>query len=128
MGATRDENSLQQRQHVDQLAEQFEREFRDCQQRPMIEYYLNQPPELRAMLLKELLTIERQLRRELGQQPMIEEYRQRFPNDVASLTMPLQVTWSCPVPESIQLTPNSINRKRHRKGSDEECLVEDAER
>ena len=69
-----------QRQQIDRLADQFEREFKTGQQ-PRIEDYLEKVPELRSPLLRELVAMEVELRCAARQQPLAEEYRQRFPDD-----------------------------------------------
>ncbi|MBM4089350.1 MAG: hypothetical protein FJ276_07960 [Planctomycetes bacterium] len=71
---------LPQQQQIDRLADQFEREFK-AGQNPRIEAYLDQLPALRSHLLRELISLEVELRRGSGQQPLAEEYRQRFPGD-----------------------------------------------
>lgn len=68
------------REKIDRLADQFEREFKAGKE-PLIEAYLEQLPELRPHLIKELLTLDVELRRDAGQHPSIDEYRQRSPED-----------------------------------------------
>ena len=71
--------SLSQRELIDRLADQFEREFKAGEQ-PRIEAYLEQAPELRMPLLKQLMGLEVEFRQAGGQEPTPEEYRQRFPD------------------------------------------------
>ena len=68
---------------IDQLADRFELEFHG-DSKPTIEAYLSeQTSELRPYLLRELLRLEIDLRRGVGEQPVINEYLQRFPSDRA---------------------------------------------
>ena len=53
----------------------------EATQRPRIEAYLDQAPlELRSSLLTELLAVELQHRRELGDEAQLDEYLDRFPD------------------------------------------------
>lgn len=70
--------SLLQKEQIDRLADQFEREFKAGEQ-PRIEAYLEQAPQLRLHVLSELMELEVKLRKTAGQQPRSEAYRQRFP-------------------------------------------------
>jgi serine/threonine protein kinase len=75
-----DNSSLHQREKIDRLADQFEREFK-AGKRPRIEDYIQQFPDLGRQLLAELLALEVELRRAAGEQPNVDEYRKRFQND-----------------------------------------------
>ena len=57
-----------QREEIDRLADQFEREFK-AGDNPRIEDYLQKQPNLRANLLEELLALEIDLRRAASYQP-----------------------------------------------------------
>ena len=85
------EISVQRQATIDQLADRFEREFRDGSA-PRIEDFLpSEASELRPHLLRELLALELELRRNAGEQPAMDEYLQRFPEDraiVESVFMP----------------------------------------
>ena len=64
---------------IDQLADRFEREFRDGSA-PRIEDFLHsEASELRPHLLRELLALELELRRHAEEQPVMAEYLHRFP-------------------------------------------------
>ena len=71
---------VEQRQQIDRLADQFERNSRPANSRES-KTTSRQLPELRSHLLKELITVEVELRRAAGQQPQAEDYRQRFPDE-----------------------------------------------
>ncbi len=76
------ELSLKQRERLDSLADQFESDFR-AGLNPQVELYLQHDPELRRYLLSELLTLELELLRAHGKQPMLEDYLHRFPQDTS---------------------------------------------
>jgi serine/threonine protein kinase len=80
--------SIQQR--VDQVCDRFEAAWQAGQQ-PHIEDYVGQPPEPeRTILLRELLKLEAAYRRRTGEEPCLEDYRQRFPSlDPAELASSL---------------------------------------
>jgi serine/threonine protein kinase len=64
---------------VDELCERFEAAWR-AGQRPRMEDYLGDVPEPeRSELLRELLSLELACRRQKGEPPTPDEYRQRFP-------------------------------------------------
>jgi hypothetical protein len=64
---------------IDSIASQFERAWQ-AGQRPRIEDYLAGISEpRRALLLDELLRVERDLRRKAGEEPTPEQYHPRFP-------------------------------------------------
>src|SRR5215470_13237398 len=64
-------------------ADRFERAWKTGPQ-PRIEDYLAEAePGLRAGLLEELLRVELELRRRLGERPTPEEYLRRFPEDAS---------------------------------------------
>ena len=72
--------SLRQREAIDRLADEFEAAFRAGQ--PLdIERLVADNPHLRPYLLKELISIEIELRGSLGAQTSVEDYRSRFPQD-----------------------------------------------
>jgi WD40 repeat protein/tRNA A-37 threonylcarbamoyl transferase component Bud32/Flp pilus assembly protein TadD len=82
---------------VNDQADRFERAWRGGQH-PRIEDHLAGVAEpRRSLLLEELLRVERELRRDEGQEPTPEEYRRRFPGDAtvieaAFAAAPLQMT------------------------------------
>ncbi|MGM0490652.1 MAG: serine/threonine protein kinase, partial [Planctomycetota bacterium] len=82
-----------ERTRIDRLADEFEREFNEGRQ-PRIEAYLEQAPELRSYLLDELIRVEVELRQTAGQQPMREEYVQRFPDAQAMVNAVFSVVES----------------------------------
>ena len=64
---------------INTAAERFERGWKEGP-RPRIEDYLNEVDEpQRPRLLDELLRVEIELRRNVGEQPTLEEYHDRFP-------------------------------------------------
>ena len=72
--------SLPHRESIDRLADAFEAAFRAGQ--PLeIEHLVADNPDLRPYLLKELISLEVELRRSAGAQTSMEEYRSRFPQD-----------------------------------------------
>src|SRR5216684_248270 len=74
---------LSEVQNRDRLRDQFETAW-DGPARPKIEDYLGGVVELeRPALLRELLGLELELRRESGEQPGCHEYELRFPEYVA---------------------------------------------
>ena len=50
--------------------------------RPRIEDYLERSPELRPELVRELLNTEIELRRKAGEDPNVDDYEKRFPEDL----------------------------------------------
>ena len=79
-----------QREAIDRLADQFERDFR-AGKSPRIEEYLDQSPSLRILLLEELVAVEVELRQGAGERVSILEYDERFPGNserLASLISP----------------------------------------
>ena len=65
---------------IDAICDRFEAAWK-ATQRPRIEAYLDQAPlELRSSLLTELLAVELQHRRELGDEAQLDEYLDRFPD------------------------------------------------
>ena len=64
---------------INEAAERFERAWKKGT-RPRIEDYLKEVEEQqRPRLLDELLKVEIELRRKVGEQPTLEEYHDRFP-------------------------------------------------
>ena len=80
MGDAKSELSLTHREALDRLADEFERELR-CANAPKIEDFIDREPAIRKQLLPELVAIEIELREYVGEQPIDEHYRNRFPND-----------------------------------------------
>src|SRR5262245_6571968 len=69
---------------VDAVCLRFEQAWQQVPPRPRIEDYLNGIVEAaRAELLAELLALDLEYRRRLGETPQPEEYCQRFPDDPA---------------------------------------------
>src|SRR4051812_24228596 len=67
---------------IDHACDRFERAWREGR-RPLIEDYLAESPQPdRPDLLRQLLRLEVELRRESGETPTSEEYRRRFPKDL----------------------------------------------
>ncbi len=65
---------------IDAICDRFEAAWKTTE-RPRIETYLDQaPPEWRSLLLIELLSVELQHRRELGEEVQRDEYLDRFPD------------------------------------------------
>ena len=74
---------LSQIERVVATCDRFEAAWRTGQ-RPQVEDYLGDLPDPdRPALLRELLLLERELRRARGEQPTAAEYRARFPGDAA---------------------------------------------
>ena len=73
-----DQTSPGQLNEIDLIANEFERAFR-LGLRPSIETYLENHQDLRPHLLKELLVLEVELRRSLGEVLTSQEYTCRFP-------------------------------------------------
>ena len=76
----RESLSLEQQEILDQLADRFEAEYRENLS-PMIEDYLQLHPSIRRDLLRELLTVERELRAHGNNSSRAEDFLQRFPSD-----------------------------------------------
>ena len=75
-----------ERTWIDEVADRFERHWKQGGERPRIEDYLADEPEpRRAPLLEELIRVERELRLNAGEAPTPEEYRRRFPDDQAAV-------------------------------------------
>jgi WD40 repeat protein len=71
--------------HIDRICDQFEASWK-AGTRPRLEIYLAGADEsIRAELLTELLALELIYRRAAGEQPELEEYRSRFPEDDSAL-------------------------------------------
>lgn len=69
-----------QREAIDRLADAFEAAFQAS--KPLdIERIVADHPDLRPFLLKELISLEVELRRNVGEQFSVDEYRNRFPQD-----------------------------------------------
>ncbi len=83
--------SLSQRESIDRLADAFEAAYRAGQ--PLeIERVVADNPDLRPYLLKELISLEVELRRSAGAQTSVEEYRSRFPQDASLIDEVLATT------------------------------------
>ena len=78
-----DRGSLAEFEHVVELCDRYEAAWREGR-RPRIEDYLTEAlePERAALLLRELLTLELELRSNGGERPEPQEYRERFPGHV----------------------------------------------
>ena len=75
-----------ERTWIDEAADRFECDWKQGGDRPRIEDFLAQEAgPRRALLLQELLRVERELRKSAGETPGPEEYRQRFPDDRAAV-------------------------------------------
>jgi len=75
-----------ERTWVDELADRFETDWKQGGERPRIEDYLaDETGPRRTRLLTELLRMERELRESAGETPRADEYRQRFPDDIAAV-------------------------------------------
>ena len=71
---------------IDEHADRFERAWKDGRDRPRIEDYLDgQAAFRRSRLIQELVRVERELRLDAGETPIVEEYRERFPGDEAAV-------------------------------------------
>jgi hypothetical protein len=69
---------------VDALCLRFEGAWKAAARRPCLEHYLDEAAApARALLLRELLGLELDYRRRLGEEPTAAEYEARFPADVA---------------------------------------------
>ena len=68
---------------VDEVATRFDRAWKSGS-RPQIEEYLDDLAEpRRTLLLKELVRVELQRRRPMGEEPISAEYHHRFPDDAS---------------------------------------------
>ncbi len=74
------DRSLARQIVIDRLVRQFEHGYRQAQ-KPSIESFLDQHPELRLPLLRELLSTEMKLRRAANELPTAEDYNLRFPHE-----------------------------------------------
>jgi serine/threonine-protein kinase len=75
-----------ERTWIDEVADRFERHWKQGGERPRIEDYLaDEAAPRRTRLLAELLRVERELRLKGGETPTPEEYCQRFPDDGAAI-------------------------------------------
>ena len=81
---------------IDAIATPFDRAWR-VGQRPRIEDYLADISEpRRARLLGELLRVEREHRLRSSENPTLEEYRRRFPDDAAVIDAVFDPAATCP--------------------------------
>jgi serine/threonine protein kinase len=72
-------------QEVDRVCDAFEEAWK-AGQHPRIEDFLSEKLEpVRAALVRQLLTVELEYRRRLGEQPKLEDYEMRFPSHQALL-------------------------------------------
>jgi len=72
--------TLEQQQRVNQICDRFEQAWQ-AGQRPCLDDYLTDLPHpARSVLFQELLMLELTYRRRLGDRPLPEEYRRRFPS------------------------------------------------
>jgi WD40 repeat protein/serine/threonine protein kinase len=84
------ENSTSDWSWIDAAAERFERAWKQGP-RPRIEDFLIKVPETQwPPLLQELMRVESELRRKVGEQPAAQEYRERFPAHEAVITAVFQ--------------------------------------
>jgi hypothetical protein len=75
----REHRTISRVRRVIQVCDSFEDAWRAGQQ-PQIEQYLEQADDLdSSLLLPELIMVELELRRQAGEKPTPQEYRQRFP-------------------------------------------------
>ncbi len=75
-----------ERTWIDEAADRFEHGCKTGGDRPRIEDFLAQEAgPRRILLLQELMRVECELRKRAGETPLREEYRQRFPDDRASV-------------------------------------------
>jgi serine/threonine protein kinase len=89
-------NTLGALDRIVEIADRFESAWRRGL-RPCIEAFLDEgPPAHRSALLYELIRIELELRRELGESPRVDEYRERFPLD----REPVDAAFTTPTAES----------------------------
>jgi serine/threonine protein kinase len=71
-----------ERTWIDKAADRFEQQCTSGAQRPRIEDLLGEAdPDQRARLLGELVRVECELRRAGGEEPKVQEYQARFPDD-----------------------------------------------
>ena len=78
--STRDELSPTQLIDIDRLCTRFEDAWRSGQGARIEEYLVEVAEPMHAAILRELLTLECELRQARGERPDAAEYRQRFPN------------------------------------------------
>lgn len=71
---------------LDHLADQFGRAWKRGGERPRIEDFLADAAEpRRALLVQELIRVERELRKQAGEAPTPVEYNERFPNNCTAV-------------------------------------------
>lgn len=74
------------KRRVDQVCMQFQAAW-NAGERPRIEDYLADTPEpVRSTLLRELLALDLEFRSRSGEQPTLEEYRERFPDHIGPIS------------------------------------------
>jgi serine/threonine protein kinase len=73
---------LPQRRRVDEACDRFEQAWKDGQEPRIEDYLANVPEPTRALLVRELLELDVELRCNGGERPKAEEYHGRFPEYV----------------------------------------------
>jgi RNA polymerase sigma factor (sigma-70 family) len=87
-----DQETLLVFERVVECCDRFEAAWRRSE-RPRIEAYLTEVTEpVRPVLLRELLVLELELRRDAGEQPAPQEYRSRFPDHEAAVAVAWDAT------------------------------------
>ena len=82
-----------ERTWIDDIADRFERDWKRGGDRPRIEDLLGEENgPRRALLLQELLRVERELRLSAGETPTPDEYRRRFHDDPAAVDAAFGIT------------------------------------
>jgi len=100
-GPQPDTLSLEQERQIDAVCQRFEAAWQSSE-RPVIEEHLGGvPPECRAGLLAELVKLDVCFRRSAGEQPTLDDYRARFPDDTELLR------------KDFASTPDNPNSARH---------------
>ena len=116
-----DRGTLAEFEHVVERCDRYEAAWREGR-RPRIEDYLAEAlePERAALLLRELLALELELRSSGGERPEPQEYRERFPGHVELINRILNEAGpSAPHDQQRQLNPiksggNPLLRKNFR--------------
>jgi serine/threonine-protein kinase len=77
---------------INNAADRFEQQWHEGPKPRIEEFLAEAEPELRPALLDELLRVEIELRREVGQEPTADEYRGRFPDHAGIVDLVFEAT------------------------------------
>ena len=118
-----DRGSLAEFEHVVERCDRYEAAWREGR-RPRIEDYLAEAPEPErvALLLRELLALELELRSSGGERPEPQEYRQRFPGHVELINRILNEAG--PSAPHDQQAPTEFQKTRRKSSPQEESFAQ----